>query len=239
MRQPIKFLPYLKTAAWGGEEISRFKGLKINCKNIAESWELSGVPGCESIVMDGDDCGMTLADMVSKYKERLVGESVYSRYGDTFPVVVKFVNAADELSVQMSAHESAEGCRYCPATGSVASERLHQSAPPRHTVDCIGLQRGAAACAGRVETEELLISERMHVQKEVVAGERHLTNRHDSFMGLVCVGGNGSLKVDGISTSVKQGDTLLIPAHTEEFDVEGTMALLTIVIPTLMAGAEA
>ena len=241
MRQPIKFLPYLKTAAWGGEAISRFKGLKINCKDIGESWELSGVPGCESIVMDGDDCGMTLADMVSKYKDRLVGESVYNRYGDTFPLVVKFINAADELSVQMSSCSSSDGCRYCPATGSMSTGIIDPSDPgftdPLLTTDCTDAS-GALSKAKSSEpltTEELLKSDSFHIRKEVVAGERHLTNSHDSFMGLVCVGGNGSLKVDGISTSVRQGETLLLPAHTDEFDVEGTLALLTIVIPTMMA----
>ena len=255
MRQPIKFLPYLKTAAWGGEAISRFKGLKINCKDIGESWELSGVPGCESIVMDGDDCGMTLADMVSKYKDRLVGESVYNRYGDTFPLVVKFINAADELSVQMSSCSSSDGCRYCPATGSMSTGIIDPSDPgiigpsasgftdPLLTTDYTDAS-GALSKAKSSEpltteeplaTEELLKSDSLHIRKEVVAGERHLTNSHDSFMGLVCVGGNGSLKVDGISTSVRQGETLLLPAHTDEFDVEGTLALLTIVIPTMMA----
>ena len=257
MRQPIKFLPYLKTAAWGGEAISRFKGLKINCKDIGESWELSGVPGCESIVMDGDDCGMTLADMVSKYKDRLVGESVYNRYGDTFPLVVKFINTADELSVQMSSCSSSDGCRYCPATGSMStgiidpsdlgiidpsdpgitgSSDLEFTDPLQTTgyTDASGALSKAKS-SEPLTTEELLKSDSFHIRKEVVAGERHLTNSHDSFMGLVCVGGNGSLKVDGISTSVRQGETLLLPAHTDEFDVEGTLALLTIVIPTMMA----
>ena len=249
MRQPIKFLPYLKTAAWGGEAISRFKGLKINCKNIGESWELSGVPGCESIVMDGDDCGMTLADMVSKYKHRLVGESVYNRYGDTFPLVVKFINAADVLSVQMSSCSSSVDCRYCPATGIMSSGVNETSTSGVNETSASGVIESLQSSdytessdslspskfSEPVATEELLKSDSLHIRKEVVAGARHLTNRHDSFMGLVCVEGNGSLKVDGITTTVKQGETLLLPAHTEEFDVEGTIALLTIVIPTLMA----
>ncbi len=313
MRQPIKFLPCLKTAAWGGEAISRFKGLKINCKNIGESWELSDIPGCESIVMDGVDCGMTLADMVSKYKQNLVGQTVYSRYGDRFPLVVKFINTADELSVQMSSSaeptatsygsmsygsmptsqirsgKDSEGCRYCPATGASFSSELIAATKPVPTKTNVGNslvsesrsstteeihmsteekhvsteekhvtteekrvsteekhvsteekhvsteEKHGTTEEKHVSTEEIHMSDLFHVKKEVVAGERRLTNSHDSFMGLVCVSGNGSVKVDGISTSVKQGETLLLPAATEVFDVEGTMALLTIVIPTLIA----
>ncbi|MDE5880710.1 MAG: hypothetical protein K2J78_00220 [Muribaculaceae bacterium] len=221
MRQPIKFLPYLKSTVWGGEEISRFKGLRINCKNIGESWELSAVPGCESIVMDGDDCGMTLADMVRKYKDELVGQRVYSRYGDNFPLLVKFIDARDDLSIQMShLHTELANYTYRPEVKSGYAD------------DISDFGSGVSA------TESLVKSDYFQVHKEVVDGERKIRNNEDSFMGLVCIEGNGSLKVDGVSTSVKQGESLLLPAHTDEFDVEGTMALLTIVIPTLMAEAQ-
>lgn len=238
MRQPIKFLPYLKSTVWGGEEISRFKGLRINCKNIGESWELSAVPGCESIVMDGDDCGMTLADMVRKYKDELVGKCVYSRYGNNFPLLVKFIDAQSKLSIQMSqpymdfAQEPID-YTYYPVCDSTSYQE--------YASDC---QEGASAsypvCDSTAQgiTESLMKCDHFKVHKEVVDGERRIRNNEDSFMGLVCIEGNGSLKVDGVSTSVKQGESLLLPAHTDEFDVEGTMALLTIVIPTLMAEAQ-
>lgn len=218
MRQPIKFLPYFKSTVWGGEEISRFKGIRINCKNIGESWELSAMPGCESIVMDGDDCGMTLTDLVRKYKDELVGKQVYNRYGDQFPLLVKFIDTRDALSIEMS-HP------YTESSGDSVDYTFypdHKSA--LQSVDPI--------------TENLMKCDHFKVHKELVDGERRIVNKEDSFMGVVCIGGNGSLKVDGVSTSVKQGESLLLPAHTDEFDVEGTMALLTIVIPTLMAEAQ-
>ncbi|MDE6423989.1 MAG: hypothetical protein K2K95_11315, partial [Muribaculaceae bacterium] len=152
-----------------------------------------------------------------------------------------FINAADVLSVQMSSCSSSVDCRYCPATGIMSSGFIDTSASgvieslqsSDYTESSGSLSPSKSS--EPVATEELLKSDSLHIRKEVVAGARHLTNRHDSFMGLVCVEGNGSLKVDGITTTVKQGETLLLPAHTEEFDVEGTIALLTIVIPTLMA----
>ncbi|MDE6795203.1 MAG: hypothetical protein K2J63_07845 [Muribaculaceae bacterium] len=249
MRQPIKFLPYLKSTVWGGEEISRFKGLRINCKNIGESWELSAVPGCESIVMDGDDCGMTLADMVRKYKDELVGKRVYSRYGDNFPLLVKFIDAQSKLSIQMSqpytdfVQAPIDYTYYpdCDTTSYQEDTFYQEDASRENTSDCQEYTSAAyTGCdsTGQGLTESLMKCDHFKVHKEVVDGERKIRNNEDSFMGLVCIGGNGSLKVDGVSTSVKQGESLLLPAHTDEFDVEGTMALLTIVIPTLMAEAQ-
>ncbi|MDE6857103.1 MAG: hypothetical protein K2J34_11620 [Muribaculaceae bacterium] len=72
------------------------------------------------------------------------------------------------------------------------------------------------------------------VTREVIDGEKRITKTDDSFMGMVCVGGSGCVKVDGISTPVRQGETLLLPAKTDEFEVEGALSLLTVVIPTLM-----
>lgn len=222
MRQPIKFLPYLKPTDWGGEGISRFKGIRINCKNIGESWELSAVPGCESIVMDGIDCGMTLTDMVTKYKERLVGDSVYNRFGNQFPLVVKLIDNKDNLSVEMLPLR--DGYNDGVSAGD--------NAPLP-----VGLteELSKTAYTESAPTENLISSEYFQVRREIIDGERRLTNDYDSFMGLVCVEGTGSLKVDGVSTSVRQGESLLLPAHTDEFDVEGTLALLTVVVPTLMA----
>ena len=51
--KPLKFKPILKTVVWGGEKIAPYKGIETEQKHIGESWELSGVPGSESIVADG------------------------------------------------------------------------------------------------------------------------------------------------------------------------------------------
>lgn len=210
MRQPIKFLPYLKSTEMGGEEISRFKNININCKNIGESWELSAVPGCESIVMDGEECGMTLTDLVRKYKHDLVGESVYGRYGDKFPIFVKFIDSEGDFSLQ------------------VHPDCNHQDAPV-----CYSYYPGDDP-THREGSEGLMTCDYFKVTREVIDGEKRITKTDDSFMGMVCVGGSGSVKVDGISTPVRQGETLLLPAKTDEFEVEGVLSLLTVVIPTLM-----
>ena len=86
--QPFKFLPYFKNTIWGGTEISRFKGLSSNCTDIGESWEISAIPGYESIVAEGEYAVMTLTELVATLKGRLVGEQVYRRFGNNFPLLV-------------------------------------------------------------------------------------------------------------------------------------------------------
>ena len=74
---PLKFEPILKQTLWGGDKIIPFKHLNSDLKGVGESWEISGVEDNESVVANGPDKGLTLADMVRKYREELVGESNY------------------------------------------------------------------------------------------------------------------------------------------------------------------
>ena len=70
-------------------------------KKIGESWEISGVAGSESVVADGKDKGLTLTALIDKYGASLLGEKNYKRYGDSFPLLIKFIDAHDDLSVQV------------------------------------------------------------------------------------------------------------------------------------------
>lgn len=79
-----KFEPILKTLIWG-----------------SESWQLSGVPGSLSVVFEGPEKGRTVADLLCEQHERLVGRRSYERYGDTFPLLIKFIEANLPLSVQV------------------------------------------------------------------------------------------------------------------------------------------
>ena len=95
---PLKFEPILKQTLWGGEKIIPFKHLNETLSNVGESWEVSAVEGSESVVSYGPDKGMTLPEMVRHYKEELVGEANYARFGDKFPLLIKFIDAKLELS---------------------------------------------------------------------------------------------------------------------------------------------
>ncbi len=98
---PFKFNPILKSTIWGGEKIIPFKHLGINQPQVGESWEISNVPGDESVVSDGSDAGKNLSELVKEYKEALVGKSNYARFGDQFPLLIKFIDACDDLSIQV------------------------------------------------------------------------------------------------------------------------------------------
>ncbi len=98
---PFRFRPYLKSVLWGGEQIARFKGVVTNLHQIGESWEVSGVRGHESEVASGDDKGTTLPHLIDKYKGQLVGEAVYAKFGTTFPLLVKIIDAKRDLSLQV------------------------------------------------------------------------------------------------------------------------------------------
>ena len=98
---PLKFKPILKTIVWGGGKIARFKGVNTSQEHIAESWELSGYPGYESVVANGALAGKTIEDLVKEYKGTLVGEHVYARTGNQFPLLFKFIDALSDLSIQV------------------------------------------------------------------------------------------------------------------------------------------
>jgi mannose-6-phosphate isomerase len=91
---------------WGGYQIAPFKGIFTAQPNIGESWEISAVPGHESVAVErgiiGDvDLGLNLIQLIDKYKGLLVGNRVYKKYGNKFPLLVKFIDSRQDLSVQV------------------------------------------------------------------------------------------------------------------------------------------
>ena len=98
---PLKFRPILKSVIWGGEKIAPFKGIETDQKQIGESWEISGVKGNESVVDNGPDAGLNLTQMIDKYGAAIVGEKNYKQFGDSFPLLIKIIDAAGDLSLQV------------------------------------------------------------------------------------------------------------------------------------------
>jgi len=101
MLHPLKFEPILKEIIWGGDEICRFKNLQPLRSGIGESWELSHVKNNVSIVADEELKGKSLEELIEIYRERLLGEKVIQRFGLTFPLLIKFIDAREPLSVQV------------------------------------------------------------------------------------------------------------------------------------------
>lgn len=99
---PLKFQPILKDKIWGGQKLSQNFGKKApELPNIGESWEISGVEGDESVVTDGFLQGNSLNELVEIYMGDLVGDTVYERFGNEFPLLIKFIDANDDLSIQV------------------------------------------------------------------------------------------------------------------------------------------
>ena len=98
---PLKFRPILKSVVWGGEKIAPFKEITTDQHNIGESWELSGVKGNESVVANGEYAGRTITELVQEFKGRLIGQKNYERTGDEFPLLIKFIDAKQDLSIQV------------------------------------------------------------------------------------------------------------------------------------------
>jgi mannose-6-phosphate isomerase len=94
----FKFQPLLKQTLWGGDKIIPFKHLSTVMENIGESWEISGVKDNETIAA-GD--GRSLNQLVRDMKGRLVGEANYQRFGDEFPLLIKLIDARQDLSIQV------------------------------------------------------------------------------------------------------------------------------------------
>ena len=99
--KPLKFNALLKSTLWGGEKIIPFKNLDVKQENVGESWEISGVKNNETIVSDGPYAGKKLNEVVAELKGKLVGEDNYKRFGDEFPLLIKFIDARQDLSIQV------------------------------------------------------------------------------------------------------------------------------------------
>lgn len=101
LHQFLKFEPILKEKIWGGEKLRTLFNKKSDKNNIGESWEISDVETDTSIVANGPLKGTSLKTLIQKYKAGLVGEKVYQYFGDKFPLLIKFIDAKENLSLQV------------------------------------------------------------------------------------------------------------------------------------------
>ena len=129
---PLKFEPIFKTIVWGGEKIALYKGVETTQEHIGESWELSGVKGNESVVANGALAGKTIAELVKEYKGRLVGEHVYANTGDEFPLLIKFIDALSDLSIQVHPNDELAAVRHNGSKGKTEMWYVVAAEPGAH-----------------------------------------------------------------------------------------------------------
>jgi mannose-6-phosphate isomerase len=105
MNQFLKFQPILKDKIWGGEKLMNLLHKNSDRKDIGESWEISDVEGDMSVVMNGILKGKNLKELIAEYKGSLVGDKVFKHFGNKFPLLIKFIDAKEALSIQLHPHD--------------------------------------------------------------------------------------------------------------------------------------
>lgn len=98
---PIKFEPILKEKIWGGTKLKEVLNKKTTCDRVGESWEISAVKGSISKVKNGEYIGFTIVDLLKMFKKSFLGRDNYERFGNEFPLLIKFLDANRNLSVQV------------------------------------------------------------------------------------------------------------------------------------------
>ena len=312
----IKFEPLLKQTLWGGDKIIPFKHLNDTLENVGESWEISGVKDNETIVSEGEYKGKSLNQLVRELKGKLVGQENYERFGDEFPLLIKFIDARQDLSIQVHptdeiAHrqgktrgktemwyalESAPGAQlYNGLKQQITPEQYKQMVENDTITDALARYEvnegdvffipagrihaiGAGCFVAEIQQTSdvtyriydfkrkdkngnyrelhtelaaesidytVLPNYRAEYERTKNEGVQVATCPYfttavydltepmtldytelDSFVILIAVKGEGTIKANGQETTFRKGDTILLPATTAEVKVEGTVKFL-------------
>lgn len=112
MLYPLLFEDNLHELVWGGTKLKPLKGLKADSQPIGESWEISDIKESPSVVKNGPLKGQTLGTLIAQYGAELLGERIFQRHGTEFPLLVKFIDAAHDLSIQVHPNDDLSRARH-------------------------------------------------------------------------------------------------------------------------------
>lgn len=98
---PLLFEPNLHEVIWGGNNLRPYKGMEPSDEPIGESWEVSAVPSSTSIISNGEWAGKDIISVIKDYPEQILGKEVNQRYHGQLPLLVKFIDAKRDLSIQV------------------------------------------------------------------------------------------------------------------------------------------
>lgn len=315
---PLVFEPILKERIWGGTKLKTVFNKPIQSEITGESWELSTVPGDISRIAVGEYKGKMLSELLSLYPEEILGKTVHKKFGTEFPLLFKFIDAKDDLSIQvhpndelakkrhnsfgktemwyvMQADENAKIVvgfkeksskeKYLKNLEDKTLLSILQEIPVKKG-DVFFLETGTIHAIGagiviaeiqqtsdityrvydwdRVDAEgksrELHIdlaldainydttdTKRTYTQEEnksnpvvicpyfttdylPLNGKIEIKKQHESFTVYMCMEGNFKVKYNETVSNYKKGDTVLLPAAMQEYDLEGQAVLLEIYI---------
>ena len=104
---PLKFETVLKEKVWGGNAlVSRFNKKATGSLHIGESWELSAVTNSQSVISNGFLAGNNIEELIEVYMGDITGESIFEKFGNEFPLLIKFIEAQEDLSIQVHPNDS-------------------------------------------------------------------------------------------------------------------------------------
>lgn len=103
---PLKFKPLTQYRIWGGNKLNLAVPGELQMENLGEIWSLSGIPGNVSEVENGALKGQNLNELIQDFREKLVGKRVWDKFGKDFPLLIKFIDAAQPLSVQVHPNDA-------------------------------------------------------------------------------------------------------------------------------------
>lgn len=106
---PLKFKPIIKDKIWGGTRLKTRLQKTAKTDRAGESWEISGFPGNVSKVKNGFLAGNNLEELIEIYMGDLIGDSVFEKFGTLFPLLIKFIDANDALSIQVHPDDDLAG----------------------------------------------------------------------------------------------------------------------------------
>jgi mannose-6-phosphate isomerase len=124
---PLKFEPILKEKIWGGSTlVSRYHKKGDPAAKYGESWELSAVSEYQSVISNGFLAGNNIEELIEVYMGDITGDAVFEKFGNEFPLLIKLVEASDDLSIQVHPDNSLARERHNAYGYTPDSERTSQ-----------------------------------------------------------------------------------------------------------------
>lgn len=98
---PLLFKPNLHVVVWGGDRLCPYKGIEMKDEPVGESWEVSAVPTSVSVIDNGELAGQDLVSVINHSPAEILGETVNRKYSGKLPLLIKFIDAHKDLSIQV------------------------------------------------------------------------------------------------------------------------------------------
>jgi len=315
---PLTFYPILKERIWGGTKLKTYLNKPITSDTIGESWEISTVENDVSVVSNGSFKEQSLTDLINNFPEAILGTKVYEQFGKQFPLLFKYLDAREDLSIQLHPNDAMakkrhnsfgktemwyvmqadENARLIVGFKEKSSQEEYIKSLNSKTLldildskkvkkgDVFFLETGTIHAIGagiviaeiqqtsdityrvydfdRVDangnTRELHIDLALeainydvvesqkeyakvkNVSNEIVDcnyfttniiplnGKTNISKNKQSFTVFMCVDGNFEIVYQGENYIYKKGDTVLLPAEMNEFQIVGEASILEIYI---------